>query len=120
MAQSRSPGYPSMPLDEAVEIVKKIHDGNRTNPIDREAAAKEMGYTGISGRSAKVLSDLSHFGLLEKAGSGSVRVTRRAVEILYPESEESRLEARNEAANYPALFNELNNFRQFLENALRA
>jgi hypothetical protein len=112
-----------MPLGEAIDIVKKIHDANRTNPIDREAAAKEMGYAGISGRSAKVLSDLSHFGLLEKAGNGQVRVSRRAVEILYPESEEKRRDALHEAADTPTLFAELNS--QFADglpsdNALRA
>ncbi|THD58555.1 hypothetical protein [Phenylobacterium sp.] len=112
-----------MPLGEALDVVKKIHDANRTNPIDREAAAKEMGYTGISGRSAKVLSDLSHFGLLEKVGSGQVRVSRRAVEILYPESEEARREALHDAADSPTLFAELNS--QFADglpsdNALRS
>jgi hypothetical protein len=82
-----------------------------------------MGYTGISGRSAKVLSDLAHFGLLEKAGSGSVRVTRRAVEILYPASEDAYVEALHEAAGSPSLFAELNaQFSDGLpsENALRS
>ena len=110
MAEPRSPGYPGTPLTEALELVKKVHSANRTNPIAREAAAKEMGYNGLNGRSAKVLADLSHFGLLEKAGSGQVRVSRLAVNILYPESEEARLEALHEAASTPSLFAELNSF----------
>jgi hypothetical protein len=108
MAEPRSPGYPGISLTEAIELAKKIHSANRTNPLGREAAAKEMGYNGLNGRSAKVLSDLSHFGLLEKAGSGQVRVTKLAVAALYPESEEARLEALHTAATNPTLFAELN------------
>ncbi|HLY89782.1 MAG TPA: hypothetical protein VKQ27_12435 [Acetobacteraceae bacterium] len=112
-----------MPLGEAIELIKKLHANNRTNPVDREAAVKEMGYASLSGRSAKVLSDLSHFGLLEKSGTGSVRVARRAVEILYPESGESQQQALHEAAGTPSLFAELNeHFDDGLpsENALRS
>jgi hypothetical protein len=123
MAEPRSPGYPGIPLDEAIDLVGKIYAANRANPLVREAAVIEMGYTGLNGRSAKVLSDLSHFGLVEKAGSGSVRVTKLAVNILYPESDEARLAALHTAANNPALFGELNaHFSDGLpsENALRA
>lgn len=104
MAQSRSPGYPSTPLPEMIEIAKKLHDANRTNPIDREAAAKDMGYSGLTGTSAKVLSDLSHFNLIEKAGKGGLRVSQTAVDILYPESADSKTQALHVAANNPALF----------------
>jgi hypothetical protein len=121
--RTRSPGYPSSSLGDALEYAKKIHDVNRTNPIDREAAAKDMGYTGLTGRSAKVLADLSHFGLLEKAGKGGVRVSRCAVDILYPATPAGRRTALIEAAFAPTLFSELND--HFLdgvpsENALRS
>lgn len=123
MAEVRSPGYPGIPLSEAIDLVGKIHAANRTNPIGREAAARDMGYSGLTGRSAKLLSDLSHFGLIEKAGSGHIRVSRRAVEILYPESQETRLGALHEAADAPTLFAQLNEtFPDGLpsENALKA
>jgi hypothetical protein len=123
MTRMRSPGYPSMPLGEAIDLVKKIHEANRTNPLDREAAAKDMGYTGISGRSAKVIADLTHFGLLEKAGKGGIRVSRRAVDILYPASPSQKRAALLDAANAPTLFSELrNHFADGLpsENALRS
>lgn len=100
----RSPSYPSTSLDQAIEIVGKLHKAVRTNPVDREVAAKELGYTGISGRSATVLANLAQYGLLEKAGKNEVRVTSRAVEILHPDSQASKLAAIREAAREPELF----------------
>ncbi|TPI15716.1 hypothetical protein FJW06_05125 [Mesorhizobium sp. B4-1-3] len=103
-ARQRSPSYPSTPLDEAIDLVRKIHLIERTNSVERGVAAKAMGYSGISGRSATVLSNLAQYGLLEKTGKNEVRVTRRAVDILYPDSDESKALALHEAANEPDLF----------------
>ena len=63
-----------------------------------------MGYTGLTGRSAKVLSDLLQYGLLEKAGKNEVRVSRRAIEVIHPESEKSALQAIADFAFEPELF----------------
>lgn len=104
-SRQRSPSYPSTPLGEAVELVRKIHQMERTNIVERGVAAKAMGYSGVSGRSATILSNLSQYGLLEKAGKNEVRVSRRAVDILYPDSEDSKAAALHEAANEPDLFN---------------
>lgn len=103
-ARQRSPSYPSTPLPEAIELARKIHGVERTNPVDREVAVKAMGYSGISGRSATVLSNLIQFGLVEKTGKNEVRVTRRAVDILYPDTEASKADALRAAALEPELF----------------
>lgn len=100
----RSPNYPSTSLPEAVELIDKIHRANRSNVIDREVAAQTMGYTGISGRSAKLLSNLVQYGLIEKAGKSEIRVTQRGVEILHPDDAASKLNALREAAFDPELF----------------
>ena len=104
IGRTRSPSYPSTSLEEAVELIKKLHDVERSNPIDREVAAKALGYSGISGRSSTILSNLSQYGLLERAGKNEVRVTRRAVEILYPDTDASKATALREAASEPELF----------------
>ncbi|MCZ3375883.1 hypothetical protein [Rhizobium sp. AG207R] len=104
VARSRSPSYPSTSIEYALELVRKIHQVERTNPIDREVAAKAMGYTGISGRSATVLSDLSQYGLLDKAGKSEVRVTPLAVDLLYPDDRQSYQDALKQAVNKPELF----------------
>lgn len=119
----RSPSYPSTPLREAIELTSKFHAGERANTVDREVAVKAMGYSGISGRSATVLSNLIQFGLVEKTGKNEVRVTRRAIEILYPDTDETKAEALRAAAREPELFKAISQrFTDGLpsETALRA
>lgn len=123
MERQRSPSYPSLSLEQAIDLVAKIHKANRTNVISRETAAKDMGYAGLTGRSLTVLGSLAQYGLVEKAGKGDIKVTRRAVEILHPIEEAHRSEAIVEAAQTPALFRMLHErFPEGVpsENALRS
>lgn len=101
MTRQRSPSYPSVPLTQAIELVRKIHKTCRTNIITRDDAVREMGYSGLTGRSLKVLAALIQFGLLERAGKGDVRVTQRAVEILHGIDPADRNEAMLEAVVAP-------------------
>lgn len=125
MSRVRSPSYPSINLEQAIVFASKIHSSNRTNPIDREAAVRDMGYTGITGHSGKMLANLLQYGLLEKFGKGEVRITSRAVDILHPGFPEQRVRALRSAAFEPELFSRLrdrfadgvpseNNLRSFL------
>lgn len=107
MTRVRSPGYPSISLPQAIDITKKLHDQNRTNPIEREAAAKDLGYSGLTGQSAKILAGLQHYGLVEKAGKGGLRVSRVAVDIIHPVTPAGRKAALREAAFTPDLFHTL-------------
>ena len=93
-----------MQLHPAIEIVGRLHSKVRTNVVDREAAVKDIGYSGLTGQSAKILSDLSHFNLIEKAGKGGIRVTDLAARILHPHNEAERASALREAAYSPELF----------------
>lgn len=107
MIRARSPQYPSLSLPQAIDLVAKLHKSNRTSVISRETAAKDMGYAGLTGRSLTVLAALAQFGLIEKAGKGDVKVTRRAVDILHSVDESDRSEAILEAAFAPSLFQQL-------------
>jgi hypothetical protein len=107
MSRMRSPSYPSVPLSQAIDLAGKIHRTCRTNVITRENAVQEMGYSGLTGRSMKVLSALLQFGLLEKTGKGDVKVTQRSVEILHGIDESDRDEAILEAAYAPQLFRDI-------------
>lgn len=68
-----------------------------------------MGYSGLTGRSGKLLATLAQYGLVEKAGKGDVRVTQRAVDILHPDPSDphSRGRALLEAAKSSELFETL-------------
>jgi hypothetical protein len=103
----RSPSYPSTPLRDAVEQVRKIEALYRTGAVDREAAAKLIGYSGLSGPANKALAALAQFGLVERAGKGEMRVTDRARAILYSDDMEERQQELRAAALEPALFREL-------------
>jgi hypothetical protein len=123
MERQRSPSYPSLSLEQSIEMVGKLHKANRTSVISRETAAKDMGYAGLTGRSLTVIASLAQYGLVEKAGKGDIKVTRRAVEILHPVEEAHRAEAILEAAMTPALFQTLHDrFPEGVpsENALRS
>ncbi|HEY5720989.1 MAG TPA: hypothetical protein VIT45_01575 [Allosphingosinicella sp.] len=123
MARMRSPSYPSISLAEAIELTRKIHEKSRTNMIDREAAAKDMGYSGITGRSLTVLAGLIQFGLLEKAGKGGVRVSRTTVDILHGLTDEIKKSALLKAGTSPALYQDImERFPDGMppENALRS
>jgi hypothetical protein len=100
----RSPNYPSMPISQAIALAGKVFATERTNGVDRAVAAQAMGFSGITGRSAKVLSDLIQYGLLEKAGKNEVRVSPLAMNVLLPDNADQRASALRESASKPELF----------------
>lgn len=103
----RSPSYPSMSLEEATEAVGKIEAQYRGSAVDRENAAKLLGYSGLSGPANKSLAALASYGLVERAGKGMMRVTSRARSILHADSDSSKARELREAALEPKLFQEL-------------
>ena len=107
MARITSPGYPGSTLSEAIDLTTIIFEKNRQNPTDREAAVRDMGYSGLTGTSAKILSDLSHFGLVERSGKGGIRVTDTAVRIILPHNNAEKQAALFQAAHTPALFRKI-------------
>src|SRR6056297_283146 len=107
MARIRSPGYPNVPLRDAVEFARKIHDKDYTHPVSREVAATHMGFSGVTGSSDRAMSALMHYGLARKAGKGELQLTDTAVDILHPDSDSGRRYALREAGFSPALFQEM-------------
>lgn len=103
----RSPSYPSLSLEDAIEAVGKIEGRYRTDKVDRENAAKLIGFSSLSGPANKALAALVAYGLLERAGKGDTRVTERARAILHPSSQNERLEGLMAAASSPPLFQKL-------------
>lgn len=103
----RSPSYPNMPLREAVAAVGRIEAHYRSSPVDREAGAKLVGYSSLSGPANQALAALASYGLVERAGKGEMRVTERARSILHPDTPQERLHALQAAALEPQLYKEL-------------
>lgn len=103
----RSPSYPSWGLGDSLAHVRKIEAAYRLSPVDREAAAKLIGYSGLSGPANQALASMAQYGLVERAGKGEMRVTSRAQAILHPDSESEKRQNTRAAAFEPQLFNEL-------------
>lgn len=103
----RSPSYPSISLPDAIAAVRKIEGVYRLSPLDRESAAKFVGYSSLSGPANQALSSLAQYGLVERAGKGEMRVTDRARALLYPDSDSERAHLVLAAAFEPPLFRDM-------------
>lgn len=104
MTRMRSPNFPAIPLAQAIDLTAKIFKEDRSNVIQKEDAARHMGYSGLTGRTLKLMGALSQFGLLDKAAKGQVRVSKTAVEIIHPSDDEERRAAIARAGRSPTLF----------------
>jgi hypothetical protein len=104
MAGNRSPRYPNFSLRTAIKQAEKIFQADRRNVLDRDVAAKHMGYSGLSGPADKSIATLVQFGLLERVGRGEVRISQMAVDILHPDTPHRKLEALKKAAYSPTIF----------------
>ncbi|GAB5448702.1 hypothetical protein [Gymnodinialimonas sp.] len=107
MTQKHSPAYPNFPLEKAIQMASQVFEKDRKNEIDREVAAQHIGYSGLSGAAGKSLATLAHYGLVEKAGKGQLRVTQVLVDILHPDSEDDRREALRTAGLQPVVFQQI-------------
>lgn len=104
--RSRSPRFPSYPLEEALSFAAKIYDGAHRAPIDPETAYQLMGFKGRSGASATALGAIRQFGLIEGL-SDRTRISDLALRIFEPESPSEKSAALNEAAGRPEVFQAL-------------
>lgn len=72
--------------------------------MDRESAVQHLGYTSLNGASATALASLKQYGLAADAGTGMLRLTELALDILEPTSDETQRIALHAAAISPDLF----------------
>lgn len=104
MVRMRSPNFPGISLEAAIKAARNIHDKNRCAVIMREDAAKDIGYSGLTGRSLKILGALNQYDLVENVGKGKVRVTKTTEEILHGYPDDVKLSALRRAGSAPALY----------------
>ena len=104
MARMRSPNFPAMTLEDAIKAATSIFDKNRLALIMREDAAKDIGYTGLTGRSMQVLGALNQYDLVENTSKGKCRVTKTLSNILHGVPDSVKHEALRKAGHSPPLF----------------
>lgn len=108
MARIRSPNYPQVELQDAVDLVRTIFDNETQNFAPREVVAELLGYSSVNGASEKKVSALTAYGLLDRNSDRELRVSDLAMKVLHPEDEREEAEALAEAARTPNLFQEIN------------
>lgn len=104
MVRMRSPNFPGLSLEAAIRFVGGIYDKNRRATIMREDAAKDLGYTGLTGRTLKILGALNQYDLIENTSKGQLRVTKTAEDILHGFPDDVKREALGKAGRAPTLF----------------
>jgi len=102
MGKVRSPNYPSVPLEDAIDAVDKLWKKERATVVTQETAAKGIGFSGLSGPARSKLAAMKQYGLLE--GRGKLSVSNLAKRIVMPKNPEERQAAIQEAALTPELF----------------
>lgn len=108
MARIRSPNYPQLSLGEALDRVRKIHAKENHLAAPREVIAKHLGYGGMNGASAKTISAIAKYDLLEEAGGDKMKVSSLALSILFPKDGQEKASAIRRAAFSPSLFSDIN------------
>jgi len=108
--QGRSPSYPALTLQKAIERVGQLYEREKQYPTPVEAVVKHWNYSGVTGPAGLTVAALKKFGLLTDEGSKTdrrVRVTDLAVQILSHPNPEKRQEGIRVAALAPTAHSEL-------------
>ena len=105
--RTRSPNYPSMNLEEAIDHIRTIYTSQRRYPSSREVLVKLIGYNSLNGASAVAVANLSKYGLLEGHGD-SLRVSELGQDLaLHRNGDPEFGPAVLQAAGLPTFFRQL-------------
>lgn len=105
----RSPSYPAISLDRAVERAKQLYKFEKQFPTPVDSVVKHWGLTTLNGPAGLALAAMKKYGLLTDEGvkeDRRVKLTDLAVQILEHPSTEARREGIREAALNPSIHRE--------------
>lgn len=106
----RSPSYPGLDLEAAIDRVRSIYERERQHPTAVEMIVKHWGYKSLNGPASVAFSALKKYGLVADQGTGNAKratVTDLAVTILEHPQEPARRAAIQQAALTPPIHNEM-------------
>lgn len=116
----RSPNYPGLSLQQAIEAAEKLWKAEKRTSVSHETAVAALGYKMLSGPARVAIAAMRQYGLVDKAEKGHVRISDVAVSILHGDPNE-RAGALVSAALEPPLFAELHRTHaDASENAIRS
>jgi hypothetical protein len=108
-AKRRSPSFPVVPIDEAIERARRVYRQDRRAFTNFETLIGHLGYntTKKGGRQGRMVSTLKQYGLIDER-DGQYRVSETAWKILeMPEDSEERARLVREAALNPPMFRKI-------------
>ena len=103
---SRSPNYPGLSLQQAVEAAKALYEREKRTALSHETAVLAMGFKSLSGPARVAIAALRQYGLVDKAEKGHIRLSDLGLTALRGTDHE-RAEAWKRAALMPELFQQL-------------
>jgi hypothetical protein len=103
----RSPNCPQITFQDAAEKGRKVFAEEKQHPAAKEVVAKDLGYSGLNGRSLTLIGALRQYGILEGSGD-AMRVTDDAVAYFVRDDGAEKREAMKRMVYKPGLFAELN------------
>jgi hypothetical protein len=114
-ANHRSPNYPRLAFDAALEKARIVYDRHHKHSVSREAMAQALGYTSFNnGASKAVIAALKYYGLLEPAGDG-LCISSDAVRALeLPQQDPERAAALVRMVFAPPIFADLRSRTSYL------
>lgn len=110
MARMRSPNYPTITLDKAIELTQKFFDKYMRSSVPADLAIIALGYSSKSSTSKQYLATLSYFGLLDAVGQKherKVKISELGFKILKNPLPNEKALAIREAALKPPIFHKL-------------
>src|SRR6266567_1703467 len=105
--RDRSPNYPKLPLEQSVDLVRRLYKEIGKTKVRAQVAIGPLGYTGLNGASLTTLGALTAYGLIGRERGESVSVSPLAIRLIHPMNHAQGLESRREAAISPKIFSEL-------------
>ena len=105
----RSPGYPMIGLDEAIQRAKTLWDKDKNNYIPLAAAYEHLGYKPKGSYGARIISALKKFELIYEK-QDAIKLTEEAVDlVLHEPSDELYIETLKKLALKPAIYEKIFN-----------
>lgn len=108
--RGRSPGYPAISLEKAIQRVGQLYRADKQYPIPATTVPTIWGYASLNGPASLAVSALKKFGLVDDEGAKeerTLKVTDLAIRILNHPSSDAKLAAIKEAALMPPIHLEM-------------
>lgn len=107
--RKRSPGYPMISLEEAIQRVRILWNKEKNNPVPLEAAFDHLGYKTMGGYGGRVLAAMKQFGLIYQK-QNDIILTSDAVDlVLHDQSDDKYIETVKILALKPTIYEKLFN-----------